>query len=341
MIQKRTKITIIFLVAALIASFFYAYRQIYFSHGGYIQVKDFEIVKGEGNAVIGSNLEKEGLISNKLYFYYYIRTHGLINKFLPGKYEISGNMTIPEIAIFLSNQENMLPGYINVTFPEGWTAEQMAQRLKANGFDGDAFLNLVKNPPQDIVSLFPILVKKPAGTNLEGYLFPDTYKFSKDATPGGILKKILNNTELKITPDIRSKAESQKKSIFQVLTMASILEKEVNTTSDFKIVSGIFWQRIAIGQALQSDATLEYVLKTGAFQHSVAQTKTDSPYNTYMYRGLPPGPISNPGMDAITAALNPEKTNYNYFLTDPNNPKNTVYSVTFQEHVANKLKFGL
>jgi len=339
-LKNKISIAIIFLFAA-VGGFFYIYNQIYFSHSSYPQDRIFEIVKGEGNAMIADNLEKEGLVSNKNYFYYYVRTHGFLNKFLPGKYTLNGSMTIPEIALTLTNADNILPGWVNVTFPEGWTAEQMADRLDANGFDGKAFLALINDPPQDILSQFSFFDGKPANATLEGYLFPDTYKFSKDATPEGIIKKILNNTELKITADIKSQAASQKKTIFQILTMASILEKEVSTVEDFKIVSGIFWQRIAIGQPLQSDATLEYVLKTGAFQHSVAQTQVNSPYNTYKYKGLPPGPISNPGIDTIQAALNPTDTQYNYFLTDPKDPKNTVYAKTYAQHLANKQKFGL
>lgn len=340
--KLRRKISIaIFAILFLIGGFFYAYNQIYFSRGEQEENKIFEIAKGEGSTTIGANLKKNGFISGKIYFYYYIWKNNLSNKFLPGKYELNGNMTIPEIALILSDQDKILPGYAVVTFPEGWTAQQMADRLSANGFDGSAFLDLVNHPNKEIISLFPILSQKPANATLEGYLFPDTYKFSKDATPEGILKKILNNTELKITVDLRAEAENQKKSIFQILTMASILEKEVSTPDDFRIVSGIFWNRIAIGQALQSDATLEYVLKTNDFQHSVEQTKTDSPYNTYKYKGLPPGPISNPGIDAIMAALNPEDTKYFYFMTDPQNKKNTIYAETFEEHIANKAKYGL
>jgi UPF0755 protein len=339
-LNHKSKIMIIVLFV-LIGGFFYFYNQVNFSRGDYKQDKVFEIVKGEGNTVIADNLEKEDLISNKNYFYYYVRTHNFLNKFLPGKYILNGNLTIPEIALVLTDAEKMMPDWINITFPEGWTAQQMADRLSANGFDGSAFLNLVNNPTEEILSQFSVLSGRPVSATLEGYLFPDTYKFSLDATPAGIIKKILNNAELKMTADIRSQVIAQKKNIFQILTMASILEKEVNTIEDFKIVSGIFWNRIAISQALQSDATLEYVLKSNDFQHSLEQLKTDSPYNTYKYKGLPPGPISNPGIDAIMAALNPTDTQYNYFLTDSKNPKNTVYSVTFDQHIANKQKFGL
>ena len=140
---------------------------------------------------------------------------------------------------------------------------------------------------------------------------------------------------------MKKEITSQKKTIFQILTMASILEKEVSSAKDFKIVSGIFWNRIANGQPLQSCATLAYILGINKPQYSYEDTQVESPYNTYKYQGLTPGPISNPGINTINAAINPEKTIYNYFLTDPKNKNNTVYSTTYQEHVANKLKFGL
>lgn len=336
-LRRKISIIIIIIVAA-IGAFFYARGQIYFSHGSKSSSVMFNITKGEGNGVIAADLQTEGLISQKIYFWIYLKSHNLLNKIYPGTYLLNGNLTIPEIAAIITNPQKV---FVSITFPEGWSASQMADRLSANGFDGKSFLDMVNNPSKDILSQFSVFSDKPAAANLEGYLFPDTYSFSKDATPEGILKKILNNTDSKITADMKTEAANQKKTIFQILIMASILEKEVKTPEDFKIVSGIFWRRMAIGMPLQSDATLEYVLKTNDFQHSVAQTKTDSPYNTYMYKGLPPGPISNPGIDTIFAALNPEKTAYNYFLTDPKNPSNTVYSVTFEQHVANKLKFGL
>lgn len=334
--RKISVVVIVFAIAAL--GGLYVFNKIYYSNGNKAASGMFTIAKGEGNSAIGADLAARGFISNKIYFWIYMKTQDLSSKIYPGEYMLNGNLTIPEIAVIITNPQKV---FVNVTFPEGFTAQQMADRLDANGFDGQAFLDLVNNPSEEILSLFPILAGKLDKAGLEGYLFPDTYKFSKEATPEGILKKILNNTELKINPSIRTKAKDQKKSIFQILTMASILEKEVNNVADFKIVSGIFWGRIAIGQPLQSDATLEYVLKTNDFQHSIAQTKTDSPYNTYMYKGLPPGPISNPGIDTILAALDPTDTNYNYFLTDPKNPSNTVYAATYAEHVANKAKFGL
>ena len=336
-LRRRTSI-IVLSFALAIAGFFYLYNQIYFSHGNSEANVMFSIKKGEGNEEIAFNLQKEGLVPNRFYFLIYLSGRNLLGKIYPGDYMLSGDLTIPEIAEIITNPQKV---FVKLTFPEGWTAEQIAGRLNENGFDGGAFLELVNNPSEDIVSQFSVLADKPQKASLEGYIFPDTYKFSKDATPEGILKKILSNTENKFDEELREEAKKQGKTVFEILTMASILEREVSTPEDFQIVSGIFWRRIAIGQALQSDATLEYVLKTRDFQHSFEQTRIDSPYNTYINKGLPPGPVSNPGLETISAALRPKKTNYLYFLTDPNNLKNTVYSVTFEEHVKNKQKYGL
>ena len=311
--------------------------QIYFSHGSRQENTVFEIKKGDGNAQISANLKEAGLISGDWYFYGYVRMYGFLNKFMPGKYLLNGNMTIPEIVVILTNPQK---AYEQVLFPEGWTAKQMADELSVHGFDGSAFLALANNPPQDIVSQFGALSDKPKSASLEGYLFPDTYYFSKEATPEGILRKILSNTENKITVGMESAMRSQNKTIFEILTMASIVEKEVKSNNDRALVSGLFWNRLAAGQALQSDATLTYFLNDMQGAHTLAQTKINSPYNTYLNKGLPIGPISNPGMSAINAAIYPKDSQYNYFLSDPTTGK-TIFAKSFEEHVANKTKYGL
>ena len=139
---------------------------------------------------------------------------------------------------------------------------------------------------------------------------------------------------------MRDDIQNQGESIFEVVTMASVLEKEVRTAEDMKIASGIFWDRIGVGMPLQSCATIAYVLGTEKKQYSIADTQTPSPYNTYLNKGLPPGPIDNPGMNSILAAIYPTKTEYNYFLTDPATGR-TIFSKTLEEHAANKAKYGL
>ena len=218
--------------------------------------------------------------------------------------------------------------------------KQMAAELSAHGFDGQAFLKIAQAPTAEILSSFPLLATLPKGASLEGYLFPDTYYFAKEATPEGIIKKILNNTEARLTDDLRTAIKDQKKSQFEIMTMASIVEAEVRVARERPIVSGIFWKRLAEGIRLQSDATLDYILGTEAVKHSLEETRIDSPYNTYAKDGLPPGPIGNPGLSSIKAAIFPEQTEYFYFLNDAQTGE-TVFSKTFEEHVANKAKHGL
>lgn len=333
--MKKFIISLLFLVAAGVAGFFYLRTQVYFSHGSQEGNSVFKIEKGEGGTMIAENLEKQGIISNKLYFLIYLKTKDLSSQIYPGEYLLNGGMTIPEIVVIITNPEKV---YEKVLFKEGWTAKQMAEELKTYGFDGEAFLRLAEKPSQEIIDQFPVLADRPKDAGLEGYLFPDTYYFSREATPEGILKKILNNTETKIDKSLRSEIEKQGKSIFKIITMASIVEREVGNEKDRKVVSGIFWNRLEIGQALQSDATLSYILNDNVDAHSLEQTKIDSPYNTYVNTGLPVGPVSNPGISAIEASVYPEKTNFFYFFTAK---EETIFSKTFEEHVANRNKYGI
>ena len=333
--MKKISIVFLAIIAVGAGSFFYVRSQMYFSHGSQKENAVFEIEKGQGSAEIAANLEKKGVISNKIYFWLYLKKQGLLDNIYPGSYLLNGEMTIPEIAVVITNPKKV---YEKITFPEGWTMKLMAEELKKHGFDGDEFLRLTNNPPAEVVSQFGALSDKPKTATLEGYLFPDTYYFSREATPEGILKKILNNTEMKIDKDLRAEIKKQGKTVFDMINMASIIEREVGAEKDRKIVSGIFWNRIDIGQALQSDATLSYILDDKVDAHSVEQTKIDSPYNTYLYKGLPAGPIANPGLSAIKAAIYPEKTNFFYFFTVEGE---TIFSKTFEEHTANRVKYGI
>lgn len=324
--------------AIIIGGLLYFRAQVYFSHGPTKENKVFEIAKGEGNAQIATNLKKEGMISGTWYFYYYMRTHGLLNNVLPGKFSLNGNMTIPEIANYITNEENILPGYVKATFPEGWDMKRMAEKLNSGGLDGNGFLRMAQNPSKDITGSYGFMPA--SGKSLEGYLFPDTYFFKKDIDAKGIIIKILDNFDKKLTSQMRDDIKKQEKTIPEIITLASIVEKEVSSDEDRALVSGLFWNRIKIGQALQSDATLSYILGDKNDQHSLDETRIDSPYNTYRNRGLTPGPISNPGLSSIRAAIYPKDSDYNYFLSDPATG-DTIFSRTFEEHIANRNKYGL
>lgn len=336
----RKKIAISILVAILvIGGIFYFRFEVYYSHGISKSSRIFEIKEGEGNLDIAANLEEKGLISNKWYLYYYLRTHGKLNKLLPGEYELSGNLSIPEIVESITQGKDMA---VKLTFPEGLTAKQMAEKLNEKGFPGDQFLSIATDPAKwDFRSKYDFLGDEKI-TTLEGFLFPDTYFFEKEATAEGIMIKILDNFNRKLTSQMRQDIADRKSSIVETITLASIVEREVQTASDMKIVAGIFLSRIDNGQRLQSDATLSYILGDSNDSHSGKDLELDSPYNSYRVAGLPPTPISNPGMNAILAAIYPQASSYNYFLTsNVNGTKEVLYAKTYDEHLLNKRKAGL
>lgn len=333
--MRKIFIIIAFVAVVILTTFFYFRYQVYYSHGTSKETVSFVIEKGEGNKIIGERLKKEGLISGRYYFYYYVWSHKLISQILPDDYELSGIMTIPEIALTVTKEQDK---NIKVTFPEGWTSKQMAGRISAKELAGDEFLKIVNNPGE-IKNQYSFLAD-PEIKTLEGYLFPETYFFTKEMDAETMVKKMLGIFNTKITSQMKSDALKNERTLNDIIIMASIIKGEVRTDEDRKIVSGIFWKRLKEGKALQSCATLAYITGENKKQYSEADTKIQSPYNTYLYKGLPPTPISNPGLSAITAAIYPAETPYNYFLSDPETGE-TIFSKTYKEHTANKTRYGL
>ena len=246
----------------------------------------------------------------------------------------------------------------NVVLLEGWTNRDMDQYFQREGiWQAGDFLTIVGFPqvdysqeknlplPIDFSDEFDFLQDKPKNKGLEGYLYPDTYRiFADNAKPEELIRKMLQNFDQQLTAKMRSDIKAKGKTIYEIITMASLIEKEApinyqtGDNKDAKIIAGIFWDRIKNGQALQSCASLAYILGVNKPQYSSDDTQIDSLYNTYKYRNLPPGPVSNPGILAIEAAIYPIYTDYNYFLT-PANSKDIVYAVTYEEHLKNKNKY--
>ena len=339
-LSNLRKILTIFFLLLLAASFLVYFRhQIYFSKGSNLEGGLFVVVKGENANVVASKLVKQNLISNRIFFLYYIWKSGALHEIKAGKYQLAAGATIPEIVKTITNP-NLSSNEVEVMFREGLSMTEMAQLINDNNLPGTEFLDLCKNPTTEIKNKYDFLKDLNANATLEGYLFPDTYAFAKNASAQLILEKILNNFAKKIDAQTLAEIKNQKKSLREIIIMASIIEKEAGKQEDMGKVSSVFWNRLKIGQRLQSDATLEYVLGTGKIQHSVKETQFKSPYNTYQVAGLPPGPVSNPGLDAIKAAINPTQSDYLYFLTDLATKK-TIFAKTFEEHVQNKAKYGL
>lgn len=246
----------------------------------------------------------------------------------------------------------------NVVLLEGWTNRDMDQYFQREGiWQAGDFLTIVGFPqvdysqeknlplPIDFSDEFDFLQDKPKNKGLEGYLYPDTYRiFADNAKPEELIRKMLQNFDQQLTAKMRADIKAQGKTIYEIIIMASLIEKEApinyqtGDNKDAKIIAGIFWDRIKNGQALQSCASLAYILGVNKPQYSSDDTQIDSLYNTYKYRNLPPGPVSNPGILAIEAAIYPIYTDYNYFLT-PANSKDIVYAITYEEHLKNKNKY--
>lgn len=229
---------------------------------------------------------------------------------------------------------------ISVTILEGWSIKDIAQHLERKGiFSQEEFIEAsLKEYDYDF------LADRPQGRGLEGYLFPDTYRIFVDSSAQDLIKRMLDNFDRKLSPELREEIASQGKTIFEIINLAALVEKEApidyrsGDNKDAKIVAGVFLNRLNSGQALQSCATLAYVLGEVKPIYSESDTRVDSLYNTYLHRGLPFGPIANPGLLAIEAAIYPTKTNYNFFLT-PLGTKNMIYSVSYQEHLRNRDKY--
>lgn len=217
----------------------------------------------------------------------------------------------------------------------------MAQVLSQAGVvDQTAFLDVVETA--DLATITPgktysWLSDKPKSASLEGYLFPDTYRFFEDSTPEQVVAKLLENFNAKFSDSLRTSLTSQGRDVYETVILASIVERELQTDADRAKAADIFLRRIEAGIPLQSDATVNYVTGKSALQPTYDDLQIDSPYNTYKYPGLPPGPIGNPGLSALRAAVNPEANPYYYFLTGTDGK--THFAKTLEEHVLNRQKY--
>ena len=195
----------------------------------------------------------------------------------------------------------------------------------------------------DFSSDFDFLKDKPKTISLEGYLFPDTYQIAYGTPIEEAVRIMLQNFDTKLNQGLKNEIlkptvpTQQKKTIFEIITMASLIEKEVKTKEDKELISGILWKRLKNKMPLQVDATVSYITGEKTMEVSKEETQIDSPYNTYKYRGLPLGPISNPGIESIEAAIYPKSSQYWYYLSTPDGE--TIFSKTLEKHNIAKAKY--
>ena len=325
----------IFLLLAATGGVFYAIYQIHWPIDGQgIKEEVFVVEKGRGVKQIGQQLEQEKLIRSAFWFKAYIWLKKRSNSLQAGEYVLSRDYNIPQITDILGGGR-VIRNEAQLTFPEGFTVKQIKSRLLENGFGAAEGLEREKIGEYQVQYKF--LSWLPSETNLEGFLFPDTYIFERRGKKEEIVKKFLDNFDKKLIPSLRAEIEKQQKGIYEIIILASIIQQEAVNNEEMPIISGVFSNRLAKGMALQSDATVNYATGKSLRQPTWDDTKEASPYNTYLHIGLPPGPICNPGLAAIEAAIYPAATDYYYFLHPLDGA--TVFSKTVEEHNRNKAKY--
>lgn len=279
------------------------------------ETQTFVVPQGAGIKQIANDLKEQNLIKDPTVFYFLVKQMGIEKKIQAGSYKLSASQSAAEIA------ESLTVGTqdVWVTVPEGKRATEIAEILseKIETYDPGWVDILVEN---------------------EGYLFPDTYLFPKDATIDLIVSTMRDEFDEKYA-EANGPSHAQE----DIVILASMIQREAITDEEMPIIAGIMKNRIEEGMPLQIDATIQYAKgRSGAWWQPVLLAEyqsVNSPYNTYKIQGLPPGPISNPGQEALRAAANPQKTDYLYYLHDKNG---TIrYAKTLDQHNANIERYGL
>lgn len=280
-----------------------------------LKIKDEEIIEvAEGDSFYGvlNKLSEEDKIKNEFLVKLYLKIRGIKPEVLAGTYKLDKSMTLDEIITLLSNDSTI--GKIYITIPEGYTIDDIATELEENNIcSSEDFINSVKN--YDL----PAYVSNNPNKryNLEGFLFPDTYSFNENENADFVVKTMINRFEEVWQELVQSLNLSiADDEIEKIVNVASIIEKEAVVDSERSLISSVIYNRIAIEMPLQIDATVIYSYGYHIEKMYEKHLDIDSPYNTYMYYGLPIGPISNPGRASLMAALKPEKTDYLYYLLE-------------------------
>ena len=284
------------------------------------------VKSGTTASEISERLTQLGVIDSRFRFWWLMKLQGDAGKFKTGTYAFKPHMDEQAVLDKLVAGDTTI---VKFTIPEGFGVKEIAKRLADEGLvDEQDFLEKAKTyAPYDYMKKLPN--ERYAA---EGYLFPDTYEIQSDVTPELIMKMMTQDFDSRLTPAMRQQAASMGLSIHDLVTLASLVEKEARYDEDRPIIAQVFLKRLQMGMPLQSDTTLQYLIAGPKENVSIADTKIDSPYNTYQHEGLPPGPIASPGMKAIDAVLHPAATDYLYFVADHDGHNH--YSKTYEEHLA-------
>ncbi len=302
----------------------------------------FEVKSGETLNAVLPRLENEGLIKSAFFSKIYIKLNGT-GSLAAGKFNLSTSMSTSEIIATITDATKLIHDDISITFIEGEWLKHMAEKFETEMNISSAELLELWNDEDYIRSLmseYPFLTEDIFNDNsrflLEGYLMPNTYAFAKGSDAKTVTERMLSQT-LKVYNEYKDLMTSHDLSVHELFTLASIVQYEASKIEDMKMIAGVFYNRMAIGMKLQSSVTVCYAIdidKGDSWKACEVNPTYDSPYNTYMVQGLPPGPILNPGVDAIAAVLNPTESNYYYFMADVYGDGTVYYAETYAQHLA-------
>ena len=292
---------------------------------GYDASEQFvEVPPGIGPAAIGRRLVDAGVVRDRLTWRAALLLTGAARDLKAGEYRFTGPMSAREVVAKLAKGDVDL---IHVTFPEGLTIAEMAGVYEARGL-GPAAAFLEAASDRSLIAALD-----PAAPDLEGYLFPDTYGIARRRPPSTLVRAMVQRFERVFGPDLREQARARGLTVREAVTLASLVEKETSRPDERATVAGVYTNRLAIGMGLQCDPTVIYALKrAGRYNGNIRREdlQFDSPYNTYRYAGLPPGPIAAPGKGALEAAVRPADVDYLYFVS--RNDGSHIFSRTYEEH---------
>lgn len=295
---------------------------------------------------VAEKLSRYDLINFELYFKSLLRIES--RSLEPGTYRLVVGMTTGEIIDLITTEESVAQverEELRITIPEGFRIDQIADAVEAAGLNGgrDAFLDAVRTFDY---SRYDFLDDMPDNDDrfyaLEGYLYPDTYFIMSDDPPEYLIQAMLDNFDTKLTADMRADAAAQGMTIHEVVTVASIVEREAAIGTERPIIAQVYLDRLEIGMRLEADPTVQYAIGTAENWWPVPTGDDlffESPYNMYQNGGIPPGPIANPGIDSIIAVLYPADTNYVFFFAIGDTGEH-AFAVTWEEHQANIQRYG-
>jgi UPF0755 protein len=307
----------------------------------------FTVPSGVSSSRIASILEKNGLIRDAMTFAYYLKLKDIGRGFQAGEYEMAPGTELSRIIEMLNNGETVPPEMIRFTIPEGWTVEKIATLIADTaGLDREEILDLARHPEKLKATegkAMPAFVGALADREgltykLEGYLFPETYEMLADSSANDIVFRLvrqLGDRLARLPEGWETKLQESGLSFHEILTVASLIEREVVLDEERPIVASVIYNRLAKKMNLEIDATVQYALEEHKERLLYDDLEVDSPYNTYKNAGLPPGPIASPGLKSIEAALFPAETKYLFYVTKKDGSGGHLFAETFKEHQRN------